>query len=163
MISHLTIEGQIYVIEFGKCGCLENTADQCILLWDGNLCIVIAWTDDHRKGKFRLKLAVGSTTLCYDEVSLFAGAVSDRISYSTNTLSQRSHLFQEDRYNASRSPTPSQRAAQGYNTTSNRFDSQVMESLESQNDDIIEGLSQKVRMLKDVQMYVWLCWFLGDC
>jgi hypothetical protein len=49
-----------------------------------------------------------------------------------------------------RSPTPSQRASLGYNTSSNRFDSRVMDTLESQNDDMIEGLFQKVGMLKNV-------------
>ena len=80
-------------------------------------------------------------------------------SYSTNTLSQRSQLFPEDRDRGggggssdSRSPTPSQRAAHGYNTSANRFDSQVMDSLESQNDDMIEGLFQKVGMLKNVAL-----------
>jgi len=72
-------------------------------------------------------------------------------SYSANTLSQRSQLFPDDR---SRSATPSQRAAQGYNTSSNRFNSQVMDSLESQNDDMIEGLSQKVRILKNVTVKI---------
>jgi len=73
-------------------------------------------------------------------------------SYSSHTLSQRSQLFPaEDRYNdGSRSPTPSQRAAQGYNSSSNRFDSGVLDTLEGQNDDMIEGLSQKVKILKDV-------------
>jgi hypothetical protein len=75
-------------------------------------------------------------------------------SYNTNKLSQRSQLFPEDRYNGSRSVSPSQRAAQGYNTNSNRFDSQVMDSLESQNDDMIEGLSQKVRILKNVAPFL---------
>ena len=70
-------------------------------------------------------------------------------SYSASTLSQRSQLFPEDRLNGSRSSTPS-RASQGYNTSSNRFNSQVMDSLEGQNDDMIEGLSQKVRILKNV-------------
>jgi len=75
-------------------------------------------------------------------------------SYSSHTLSQRSQLFpSEDRYNdGSRSPTPSQRAAQGYNSSSNRFDSGVLDTLEGQNDDMIEGLSQKVKILKDVPL-----------
>jgi len=74
------------------------------------------------------------------------------ISYGNNRLSQRNtQLFPEDRYDdGSRSSTPSQRAAAGYNSSSNRFDSQVMDSLESQNDDLIEGLSQKVKILKNV-------------
>ena len=71
-------------------------------------------------------------------------------SYDTSTLSQRSQLFSEDRFNVSRTPTPSQRAAQGYNSSSNRFNSGVMDSLEGQNDEMIEGLSQKVRILKNV-------------
>jgi hypothetical protein len=75
---------------------------------------------------------------------------SHRSSYSTNKLSQRSQLFPEDRYDDSRSSTPSQRATQGYNASANRFDSQVMDSLEGQNDDAIESLSSKVRILKNV-------------
>lgn len=75
--------------------------------------------------------------------------LSNLPSYSANTLSQRSQLFPEDRLNGSRSNTPS-RASQGYNISSNRFSSQVMDSLEGQNDDMIEGLSQKVRILKNV-------------
>lgn len=85
-------------------------------------------------------------------------------SYGANTLSQRSQLFPEDRLNGSRSSTPS-RASQGYNTSSNRFNSQVMDSLEGQNDEMIEGLSQKVRILKNV--FTVFCWRwlmkLGDC
>jgi hypothetical protein len=73
-----------------------------------------------------------------------------RFSYNTNKLSQRTQLFGEDRYDGSRSPTPSLRAAQGYNATANRFDTQVMDSLEGQNDDMIESLSSKVRILKNV-------------
>lgn len=73
-------------------------------------------------------------------------------SYNTSKLSQRAQLFPEDRYDGSRSSSPSLRAAQqGYNTTSNRFDSQVMDTLESQNDDMIESLSSKVKILKNVQ------------
>ena len=90
---------------------------------------------------------------CYDKVRFRLFLVQPQLiycSYSANTLSQRSQLFPEDRLNGSRSSTPSQRAANGYNSSSNRFDSQVMDSLESQNDDIIEGLSQKVRILKNV-------------
>jgi blocked early in transport 1 len=76
-------------------------------------------------------------------------------SYSTNTLSQRAQLFPEDRQHASRSPTPSLRAQQGYNSSSNRFNSdQVLDSLEGQNDDMIEGLSQKVRLLKNVTVKI---------
>ena len=67
----------------------------------------------------------------------------------TNQLSQRSQLFPEDRYGGSRSSSPAN-AQRGYNTNSNRFDSQVMDSLESQNDDAIEGLSARVRILKNV-------------
>src|SRR5208282_6232993 len=81
---------------------------------------------------------------CYTPLSTCSNCYG---SYSANTLSQRSQLFPDDR---SRSATPSQRAAQGYNTSSNRFDSQVMDSLESQNDDMIDNLSQKVRILKNV-------------
>jgi len=75
-------------------------------------------------------------------------------SYNTNKLSQRSQLFGEDRYDGSRSSTPSLRAAQGYNATANRFDSQVMDSLEGQNDDMIESLSSKVRILKNVTVKI---------
>src|SRR6202043_3128585 len=72
-------------------------------------------------------------------------------SYNTSRLSQRAQLFPEDRYDGSRSSSPSLRAAQqGYNTTSNRFDAQVMDTLESQNDDMIESLSSKVKILKNV-------------
>lgn len=75
-----------------------------------------------------------------------------RSSYNTSRLSQRAQLFPEDRYDGSRSSSPSLRAAQqGYNTTSNRFDSQIMDTLESQNDDMLESLSSKVKILKNVR------------
>ena len=63
-----------------------------------------------------------------------------------NTLFQRFHLFPDDHHTSVlRSATPSQRASQGYNASLNLFDIQVMDSLESQNDDTIElGVSQKV-------------------
>ena len=76
-------------------------------------------------------------------------------SYGANKLSQRSQLFPDDRVNGgSRSPTPSRTALQGYNTASNRFNPQVMDSLESQNDEMIEGLSQKVKLLKNVMTFL---------
>jgi len=74
--------------------------------------------------------------------------------YAANTLSQRNQLFPDDR-NVSRSPTPSQRAQQGYNSSSNRFNSsQVLDSLEGQNDAMIEGLSHKVQLLKNVTVKI---------
>ena len=88
----------------------------------------------------------------YDKVLYPSDSSADEDSYNTNRLSQRSQLFPEDRYDGSRSASPSLRAQQGYNTTSNRFDSQVMDTLESQNYDMIESLSSKVKILKNVRL-----------
>jgi blocked-early-in-transport protein 1 len=75
-------------------------------------------------------------------------------SYAGNTLSQRNQLFPEDRNASSRSPTPLARAQQAYNPSSNRFNSRVLDSLEGQNDEMIEGLSARVRILKDVTVKI---------
>jgi hypothetical protein len=109
-----------------------------------------------RENKYRLTYRAPQITTHYRRVHRNVMTrytdiqLTNNPSYSTNKLSQRSQLFPEDRYDGSRSASPSQRAAQGYNNSSNRFDSAVMDSLESQNDEAIEGLSAKVRLLKNV-------------
>lgn len=115
--------------------------------WDSRVLIATCGFDHARL--FFISSGVRSLK-CYDEVTPTTSP-TNMTSYSTQRLSQRSQLFPEDRYNGSRSPTP--RAMQGYNTSSNRFNSQVMDSLESQNDEMIEGLSQKVQILKNVCVY----------